>query len=451
MLPPPSTSPLPGTFLVGGLDAALRQARPCLWTNPACQDAPTAGALGPADTLAAAQRFERAAGLLARVFPELAASGGRIASPLRRTAQLQRALGLGEEAGALWLKCDHLLPVAGSVKARGAMHEVLELAERLALASGLIAPGGDLAALAEAPARALFGRYEIAVGSTGNLGLGVGLMARALGFRARVHMSHDAKAWKKARLRAHGVEVLEHAGDYALAVQAGRAAAAQDPQCHFVDDEQSRSLLLGYSVAAGELQAQLRAAGVAVDAEHPLFVYLPCGVGGAPGGITLGLRQCFGAHVHCFFAEPVQSPCMLLQLRAGPKADVSVYDLGLTNRTEADGLAVAQASRLAAGLMHTRLAGCYTATDASLLRDLVRAHASEGLRLEPSAAAGLQGPQRLTQSGAGRNWLADRGLLTHLPRATHVAWTTGGALLPDAEFDDFLRRGRASLDAAPNG
>ncbi len=433
------------------LEAPLRKAQPCLWTNPACQATPAPGALGPAEVQAAAQRFERAAGLLAKVFPELAASAGRVASPLRRTAHLQRALGLGEQAGALWLKCDHLLPVAGSVKARGALHEVLELAERLALAHGLIAPGGDLSALAEAPARALFGRHEVAVGSTGNLGMGVGLIARALGFRARVHMSRDAKAWKKARLRAHGVEVLEHAGDYARAVQAGRAAAAQDPLCHFVDDEQSRSLLLGYSAAAGELQAQLGAAGVVVDAEHPLFVYLPCGVGGAPGGITLGLRQCFGAHVHCFFAEPVQAPCMLLQLRAGLGADRSVYDIGLANRTEADGLAVAQASRLAAGLMHERLAGAYTVDDARLLCDLVRAHDAEGLRLEPSAAAALSGPLCLTSSVAGCAWLDAHGLSAHLAQATHIAWTTGGALLPDAEFDAFVQRGRALLAAEHQG
>lgn len=437
-----------GALAIDLLEVPLRQAEPCLWLNPHWQAAPAPGAVGQVQIEQARGRFERAQSLLARIFPAFGDTGGRIVSPLTRTADLQRAFGLDAACGTLWLKCDHLLPVAGSVKARGAMHEVLELAERLALSHGLMAAGDDLAVLAGAPARALFAQYEVAVGSTGNLGMGVGLIAKALGFRTRVHMSHDAKAWKKARLRSHGVEVLEHAGDYALAVQAGREAAAQDPLCHFVDDEQSHSLLLGYSVAAGELQAQLAAAGVVVDAEHPLFVYLPCGVGGAPGGIALGLRERFGPHVHCFFAEPVQSPCMLLQLRAGLEAAASVYDMGLANRTEADGLAVAQASHLAAGLMRERLVGVFTVDDATLFMHLARAHDAEDLRIEPSAAAGLEGPLRLTQSAAGRAWLAQTGLLAHLPRATHVAWTTGGSLLPDSEFQQFLTRGHALLAPA---
>ncbi len=430
--------------------ADLRAARPLLWTNPdraaAAARTPGEGAapVGAADTEAAIARFARWRPALRLLFPELRDSGGAIESPLLPVPALQAALGLPPEHGRLWVKADHGLPVAGSIKARGGIHEVLEFAEGLALRHGLLPdPDADRAVLAGPDARALFAGHQVAVGSTGNLGLAIGVMASALGFRAVVHMSADAKAWKKDRLRRRGVEVVEHAGDYEQAVAAGRRQAAADPRCHFVDDESSRSLFAGYSASARHLQAQLADQGVAVDAAHPLFVYLPCGVGGAPGGIAFGLAQAFGPHAHCFFAEPTQSPCFLVEMMARDGSHPSVYDAGLTNRTEADGLAVPRASAMVAELMRPVLAGVFTVEDDTLFRHLHTAMEAEGLRIEPSAAAGFDGPGRVCRSAAGRDYLARHRLQARLPHATHLVWTTGGLFVPDEEYARFLARGAA--------
>jgi len=428
---------------VPDLLAGLQKRNPLLWLNPALGSALPKDSPGAADIDEAEARLLRCAGLMAHLFPELQSSEGLIESPLTRAERLQQAMGDATEPDAAWfIKSDHALPIAGSVKARGGFHEVLAFAEKLALECGVLAHDGDRRELAGAAARELFAQYTVSVGSTGNLGLSIGVMAAALGFRAVVHMSTDAKGWKKDRLRKCGVQVIEHAGDYAQAVAAGRAQSLADPKGYFVDDENSLMLFLGYAVAARRLANQLAAQKRPVDGTHPLFVYIPCGVGGAPGGITFGLKTLFSEHVHCFFAEPVASPCMLVQLAAGDTAPVSVYDIGLDNRTEADGLAVGQASLLVSRLMRAQLSGVFTVTDAQLYVHLHRVAHTEGMLLEPSAAAGFEGPQWLTRSDEGRAYLRQHGLERHMASATHIVWTTGGSLVPREEHEQFQARGQ---------
>jgi len=422
--------------------AQLQSRVPLLWLNPRSGSAMPGDAPAVADVLAAEARLARCAGLMSMLFGELEASAGVIESDLLEAARLQRAMGSVPERDGTWfIKADHALPIAGSIKARGGFHEVLALAESIAVAHGVLSLDGDRRQLASEPARALFERHTVTVGSTGNLGLSIGVMAAALGFKAVVHMSTDAKIWKKDRLRMRGVQVVEHDGDYAAAVAAGRAQAQVAPHSHFVDDERSLMLFLGYAAAARHLAMQLAEAGRTVDASHPLFVYLPCGVGGAPGGITFGLKALFGQHVHCFFAEPVASPCMLVQLASQQNVPLSVYDIGLDNRTEADGLAVGQASHLVSPLMAAQLSGVFTVSDQQLYAQLLQVLQAEGIELEPSAAAGVGGPAWLTSSSAGHDYLNRHGL--GLAGATHIIWTTGGALVPQEEhrrFQDHARK-----------
>lgn len=421
--------------------------RETAWFNPAV--APVATALADVgltanDVAAASARLQRFAPYLAKVFPETAAAGGIIESPLVPLPTLGRQLldEIGVAAGgALWLKADNQLPISGSIKARGGIHEVLKHAEDLALQAGLIRPGDDYAALASDAARAFFGRYRIAVGSTGNLGLSIGIVSARLGFQATVHMSADARQWKKDRLRASGVTVVEYASDYSVAVAQGREQAASDPNCYFVDDENSPQLFLGYAVAAERLARQFEQAGIQVDAEHPLFVYLPCGVGGGPGGVAFGLKLAFGDAVHCLFAEPTHSPCMLLGVYSGLHDAVCVQDFGIDNVTAADGLAVGRPSGFVGRAMQRLIDGYYTVTDETLSRLLASAWELEQVRLEPSALAGIPGLQRVLRAP---DYLQRIGVdPARLARATHLVWGTGGSMVPDAEFAAYLAQGRA--------
>ena len=425
----------------------LQDATPFLWINPAYQ--PTARSLSNLslqyeDILDAENRLKRFAPLLADLFPELEKSRGIIESDLQPIPAM--AAWMSDQAGwrlpgKMLIKTDGNLPVAGSVKARGGIYEVLLFAEKLAIQKGVLAPDDNLRTLGEGRVRDLYRRYTISVGSTGNLGLSIGITAAALGFQAVVHMSREAKTWKKTRLRANGVTVIEHAADYSVAVATGRKTARKDPQTYFVDDENSQALFLGYSVAALRLKEQLDQAGIKVAPDCPLLVYLPCGVGGAPGGITFGLKHVFGDAAHCFFAEPLQAPCMLLALLSGFSLPRSVETLGLTIHTAADGLAVARASSLVGQMVQELVSGIFTIDDDSLFRFLHALYGTEVVRIEPSAAAGFAGPFFIGLSMAGRNWLEASQLSAHLPKATHLVWTTGGSLLPTAEFAALTSRG----------
>lgn len=402
------------------------------WLNPRAttlaQGLPYVG-LTQDDINDAHARLSRFAPYLAKAFPETAAAGGIIESELVAIPAMQTRLASEtgvDIPGTLLLKKDSHLPISGSIKARGGIYEVLTHAEKLALEAGLLNLNDDYSILLEPRFKAFFSQYSIAVGSTGNLGMSIGMMSARLGFKVTVHMSADAREWKKAKLRSHGVIVVEYEQDYGVAVEQGRKAAENDPNCFFIDDENSRTLFLGYAVAGERLKAQFAEQGRVVDAQHPLYVYLPCGVGGGPGGVAFGLKLAFGDNVHCFFAEPTHSPCMLLGVYTGLHDDIAVQDLGIDNVTAADGLAVGRASGFVGRAMERLLDGFYTLSDQSMYDMLGWLAQAENIRLEPSALAGMAGPVRFKADA----------------QATHLVWATGGGMVPEEEMATYLAKGK---------
>jgi D-serine dehydratase len=433
-------SPVSNRFTIDQqLLSNMQEQNEVFWPNPKLSSFKASEA---EDISEAEQRLARFAPYLKEVFPDTRNTDGIIESPIKYLPEMQERMQAHFQTkipGKLMIKCDNQLPIAGSIKARGGIYEVLKLAETLALEHGLIQETEDYSKLAGKSFRDFFSQYSIAVGSTGNLALSIGMMGAALGFKVTVHMSQDAKQWKKDLLREKGVNVVEHENDFSYAVEQGRNQCSIDPNCYFIDDENSRDLFMGYAVAAMRLQKQFIQEGIKIDKDHPLIVYLPCGVGGGPGGVTYGLKHVFGDDVHCYFAEPVNSPCMLLGLSTGKHENIAVQDIGLSNKTEADGLAVGRPSALAGRMVERILNGVYTVSDGNLYKMLTLLYEAESISLEPSALAGILGP---VQSGI-RSQLESLSLTQkQLSQGTHLVWATGGDLVPQSIMKGYIAKGK---------
>jgi D-serine dehydratase len=405
----------------------MKNKKPVLWINPNKLDSEKAlfsQSLTSNDLKDAEARLNRFAPLIVRLFPELESSKGIIDSELIEISKSSF------NYDNMYIKGDHGLPVSGSIKARGGFYAVFVVVEKILSEHGL-----NVSNILNKPLKdikALFSSRALVVGSTGNLGLSIGLMGRAFGFNVIVHMSLDAKKWKKEKLRLIGASVIEHKYDYSEACRLARLTADEKKGIYFIDDENSTDLFLGYSAASSMLYRQIVNKNIKVDCTHPLFVYIPCGVGGAPGGISFGLKHIFGDNVHCFFAEPVEAPAMMLGLVTGNNSTVSVKDIGLNMDTCADGLAVGTPSDFVARMMNTILDGCFSVSDREMLYYLAELYDKEGIRVEPSSAAGFAGPDFLCKTRTGIKYLT---LLKIEPRnISHIIWTTGGSMEPEEDF-----------------
>ncbi|HDT0722050.1 TPA: D-serine ammonia-lyase [Proteus mirabilis] len=416
-----------------------------VWFNPNVtstdQGLPYVG-LTQNDVMDAQARLQRFAPYLMKAFPETASTEGIIESAVVDIPQMKEALEKRYNTlieGQLRLKKDSHLPISGSIKARGGIYEVLTHAEKLAIEAGLLTTDDNYEKLFSDEFREFFSQYSIAVGSTGNLGMSIGIMSAKLGFSVSVHMSADARQWKKDKLRAHGVNVVEYEQDYSIAVEQGRKEAEKNPRCFFIDDENSKTLFLGYAVAGLRLKHQFETLNIPVDSEHPLFVYLPCGVGGGPGGVAFGLKLAFGDAVHCLFAEPTHSPCMLLGVYTQLHDGISVQEVGIDNITAADGLAVGRASGFVGRAMERLIDGYYTIDDQELYNLLSLLNKEEGIQLEPSALAGMTGAIHVSQA---KDYLQGLSLDSQkMHNATHLVWATGGGMVPADEMQKYLAQG----------
>lgn len=417
--------------------------KPTVWINPnkKCdKEAWKDISLSEEDIYEAEERLRRFAPLLIRYFEDSRKTNGIIESPLRKIQSMETSIReISDFQGELFLKMDSHLAVAGSIKARGGIYEVLYHAEKLALENNLITLDDDYSELANEKNREFFSKHTIQVGSTGNLGLSIGITSATLGFNVVVHMSSDAQEWKKDLLRSKGATVIEYDGDFTAAVEEGRKKSAEDPMSYFIDDENSITLFMGYAVAALRIRKQMEELNIKVDENHPAFFYIPCGVGGSPGGVSFGLKKLFGDNAHIFFVEPTHSPSMLIGMATGLHEKVSVKDFGIDGKTKADGLAVGTPSRFVGTVMDTLLSGIFTIEDKKLFDYMRALDKSEGIRIEPSACSTFEGPIKLFQYDDTRKYLEENNLIDKLTNISHITWATGGNLVPDEIMESYLR------------
>ena len=152
------------------------------------------------------------------------------------------------------------------------------------------------------------------------------------------------------------------------------------------------------------------------------------------GMLLLGSRLPFDASIE----EQRNLPPMVMANEFAP--ELKLPTVHIDNLTAADGLAVGRASGFVGRAMERLLDGFYTLDDQTMYDMLGWLATAENIRLEPSALAGMAGPQRVCASKAYHQL---QGLSEQqLQQATHLVWATGGGMVPEEEMAQYLAKGR---------
>jgi len=179
----------------------LKELKETIWFNPkyrSFDEVKDSLPISYEDVLEAEDRLNRFAPYLKVVFPETI--DGIIESPISIIENMKKTMEKNYNKkiyGNLILKRDDLLPIAGSIKARGGIYEVLKHAEELAIENRLLKYEDDYSILAEDKFKEFFLKYTIQVGSTGNLGLSIGIISANSVFPDLDNKTAMEKLWAK--------------------------------------------------------------------------------------------------------------------------------------------------------------------------------------------------------------------------------------------------------------
>lgn len=118
-------------------------------------------------------------------------------------------------------------------------------------------------------------------------------------------------------------------------------------------------------------------------------------------------------------------------MMTGLHENIHVKDIGIDNRTIADGLAVGRPSGFVGKVMEPILGGIYTVNDETMYKLLAMLIDQEEIALEPSAVTALFGPVQVANSAKD---------------AVHLAWATGGSMVPTNQMQHDYEIGKALLN-----
>jgi threonine dehydratase len=264
-------------------------------------------------------------------------------TPLLRSEILSRAFDCD-----LWLKNEGVTPTF-SFKLRGAANELLHARARRTL-------GG------------------IVVSSTGNLGLAVAWLARAIRVPAHVFVSDAVSAQKARLIEIQGGTVHRGGAEYDDAHMAA-IAFARDNDLHLVDDGASVDIVEGGGTTALEVARQLS------DIDYCI---LPIGGGSHSAGVSFVMKA-LQPQARVVAVQPEAAPVMVKSFHARQALMIP------PRRNVADGLTQGESVPFTLALLWRYLDDAWLVNDEDILASVHTLLESAHVLTEPSGATGLAG------------------------------------------------------------
>jgi len=237
-------------------------------------------------------------------------------------------------------------------------------------------------------ARSLNPKQTIVCASAGNFGQAMAYVGRSRHIPVQVFVAGDVNPAKAERMRSLGATVRLCDGDFDVAKEAARRAAAQRPEFVFVEDGAEESI----SEGAGSIAVELLAAGT-IDT-----VVIPLGDGALMNGMAAWIKH-RSPHTQVIGVCPEATPAMLhawREARAMPPVSGAGQhsDSKPPGHTIADGIETRMPVRKSLEMMKDLVDDIVLVSDDELIDAMRLSLTALGLVLEPSGAAGLAAIRR---------------------------------------------------------